>query len=566
MVIKHFLKKWYVFVLYIIFVIITPLVNVKSGLKSAEMLDSATNGDYQAFASHLLFVLLYFVAHGFCLFLLDVIRTTMIRGARQSLKQDMFTKLMDSSNDSFSKPDIGLHIAAFSNDISILEYRYFEQLLRLTEGIISIITAAAALFTLHTKLAIIIVFGEIFGLLVCWFSRKYSVNKNKLYIDQLSRFTQKIKDFFSAFQTIRYYSVEKKINKKFSEENNLTEDLKNDADSAVAFVNILAQICNAMMVYFVVVGYGIMLVMQGEITVGLVYAAYCFSDQIISPTFTLISATNSIESVKSIVARIKKLSKLDKKQTLNDDITFDSSFGIALNNVSVTFDGTPILNNISHRFYPGKKYLIIGKNGCGKSTLLRLLKKSVDTYEGDIIVDGRNIKEISNDTLSAKVSYINETVSLLCDTVKQNIVLFRDVEETKLKEIIEMVGLTVPLDRVIRDGERNLSSGETRRIEIARSLLNKVGTIIYDEAISTLDVQTAFSIERTLLELKNQTVIFVSHNFSSTLITKYDEIILMDKGTIIDCGTHNDLMSRSKYYQNIMQIKNGEYTASSSPF
>ena len=557
MVIKHFLKKWYIFVSYIIFIIITPLVNVKSGLKSAEMLDSAINGDFQAFASHLVFVLIYFVAHGFCLFLLDIIRASMIRSARQSLKQDMFAKLMSSSNDSFSKPDIGLHIAAFSNDISILEYKYFEQLLRLTEGIVTIITAATALFTIHTRLAIIIVCGEIFGLIVCLLCRKYSVSKNKLYFDQLARFTQKIKDFFSAFQTIRYYSVESKINRKFTEENNATEDLKNVADATVAFANILSQICIAMLVYFTCVGYGMVLVMQGAITVGLVYAAYSFSDQIISPTFTLISATNSIESVKSIVSRIKKLSKLDTKQKQNDDVTFDSSTGIALSNVSVTFNGTPILSNISHHFYPGKKYLVIGKNGCGKSTLLRLLKKSVDSYEGNIIIDGQNIKDISNSILSTKVSYINETVSLLCDTVKQNILLFRDVEEAKLKEIVEMVGLTVPLERVVRDGERNLSSGETRRIEIARSLVNKVGTIIYDEAISTLDIQTAFSIERTLLELKNQTVILVSHNFSSQLISKYDEIILMDNGRIIDFGTHNELMDTNDYYRNIMNIKNG---------
>ena len=181
----------------------------------------------------------------------------------------------------------------------------------------------------------------------------------------------------------------------------------------------------------------------------------------------------------------------------------------------------------------------------------------MDSYEGNIIIDGQNIKDISNSILSTKVSYINETVSLLCDTVKQNILLFRDVEEAKLKEIVEMVGLTVPLERVVRDGERNLSSGETRRIEIARSLVNKVGTIIYDEAISTLDIQTAFSIERTLLELKNQTVIFVSHNFSSQLISKYDEIILMDNGRIIDFGTHNELMDTNDYYRNIMNIKNG---------
>ena len=123
--------------------------------------------------------------------------------------------------------------------------------------------------------------------------------------------------------------------------------------------------------------------------------------------------------------------------------------------------------------------------------------------------------------------------------------------------MVRQVGLKVNLDRVVRDGERNLSSGETRRIEIARSLINRANVIIYDEAISTLDIPTAHAIEKTLLELEGQTLLFVSHNFSSQMIDHYDQILLLDNGRISESGTHAELLQTSAYYRRIMEIKNG---------
>ena len=553
---KCFFKKIYLLVAYIILIIVAPIVNVNSSYKSAEMMDNATSGNYDEVFRLLIIVFCYFVVHGLLKFFSDIVRSVIIRNSRELLKNDMFEKVMATSNSSFSQPDIGTHIASFSNDISILEYKYFEPWLQAMESIITIFVAATAILTLNFKLALVIILGEIVSILICFLVRRYSINKNSIYFKNLALFTQRIKDYFSAFQTIHNYSVEGKIQKKFSILNKMTEDSKNEADEAITFVNMLSEICNSL-IKFIVVGYGVVLMINGEITIGLIYAAYQFTNQIISPMYVLISNVNSIESTQSIVQKIRKLSKLANTVEDSATIEFDNSHIIELEHVGVSIGGTNIISDVSYAFLPGKKYLVIGKNGAGKSTLLRLMKKSIDEYDGQIKISGIDLKQMPYNILSKKVSYINETVSLLCDTVRQNIVLFRDVSDEDLERVVSLVGLRVPLDRVVRDGERNLSSGETRRIEIARSLINRAEVIIYDEAISTLDIQTAYSIEKTLLSLKEQTVIFVSHNFSSLLIHEYDEIILIDKGKIVGCGTHDDLMHRSSYYQNIMQIKNG---------
>lgn len=553
---KYFFKKAYLLFAYIIFVIVAPIINVDSSYKSAEMMDNATSGNYTAVFKLLIVVFIYFIAHGLLKYFSDIIRAVIIRNSRESLKNDMFKKLMETGNSAFSQLDVGAHIAAFSNDISILEYKYFEPWLQAIESILTIITAATAIFTLNLKLALVIILGETVSIMICFLAKKYSVNKNRIYFKNLALFTQRIKDYFAAFQTIRNYSVEGKINRKFSLLNKMTEDSKNEADEAITFVNMLAEICNSL-IKFIVVGYGVVLMINGEITIGLIYAAYQFTNQIISPMYVLISDVNSIESTQSIIRRINKLLRTTETVENNIAVEFDDSCIVELEHIGVNVNNTNILNDVSYTFLPGKKYLIIGKNGAGKSTLLRLMKKSIDKYEGSIKISGVDLKCIPYNLLSKKVSYINESVSLLCDTVKQNIVLFRDIPDEELNKVVSLVGLRVPLDRVVRDGERNLSSGETRRIEIARSLINRAEVIIYDEAISTLDVQTAYSIEKTLLSLEEQTVIFVSHNFSSSLIRQYDEIILMENGRITDFGTHDELLLRNSYYKKIINIKNG---------
>ena len=556
MLLKYLLKRWHLLAIYMVAVIAAPIVNANAAFVSGDMLDYAEGGEYQLFVKSLVLFLGYFVAHGILLFIVQALRVRIVSGCRRDLRQDMFHNVMSADNTFFSKPDAGFHVAAFTNDITILESHYFEAWLTAIEGIISIATAIVAIVTLNTHLAVIIIGGELIGILICFIFRGYSIKKNRNYIDKLAAFTQRIKDYFSSFSMIRNYSVENNIIKRFKKMNDDTEDAKDDADLSIVFVNRLAHNCISM-IKFVMVGYGLTLVILGKMTMGVIFSAFQFSDQLVGPMNTFMSNLNNIHSVKSILARIKGIVDASKRESEQRDMDFDGPVTLTLDNVGVSIGDNRILDGISHVFEPGKKYLIIGRNGAGKSTLLKLLKRSTENYDGSILINGQDTRNLSYRSLSSVVSYINESVSLTCDTVRENILLYRDVSEEDLKGAVNAVGLKVELDRVIRDGDRNISSGETRRIEIARSLIGKSDVIIYDEAISTLDIPTAYEIEKTLLGLKDQTILFVSHNFSTQLIDKYDEIILLDGGKICDCGTHSRLMETSEYYRNIMKIKNG---------
>lgn len=556
MLVKYLIKRWPLLTVYLAVTIAAPIVNANAAYISGEMMDFASVGDANGFIRALGVFLIYFFSHGVLLFLIQSTRIRLISYCRRDLKQDMFGQIMSTDNAFFSKPDSGFHIAAFSNDITILETKYFEAWLAAIEGGLSVITAITAILLLNRVMTILIVAGEVFSLVMCILVRKHSMLRHKIYIEKMAQFTQQIKDYFSCFQTIRNFSVEKQIKKRFSRLNREMEEAKDQADMSLSFINTLTMVCNSM-IKFTLAGIGVSLMLRGSMTIGLIYSAYRFTDQIVAPMHTLIMKINSIESVKSIVVRIKRIANASRAERNQKDISLEAPAEITLEDVRMEIGDKRVLDGITYTFKPGKKYLLIGRNGAGKSTLLKLLKRSNCNFSGSIRINGQDISNYSYRSLAGIVSYINEAVSLVCDTVRQNITLYRDIPEERVQEVVHQVGLTVSLDRVVRDGERNLSSGETRRIEIARSLINRSNVIIYDEAISTLDVQTAFAIEQTLLSLEDQTVLFVSHNFSSKLIEQYDQIILLDKGKICGSGTHAQLMEASAYYRNIIRIKNG---------
>lgn len=556
MLLKYLLKKWYLVIPYFVVVVATPIIHVNGVTITGTMTDAAVAGDYATFWRALMQFLGFFLLHGGLLLLVRVLRTRIISQCRKGLRQDMFEHLMTGDSTSFAQPDSGHHIATFSNDITILETQYFEAWLQMIEAWITIVTAITALINLQTSLAVIIIFCETLAVAICYAIRKYSRNKNRIYVEKLAIFTQRIKDYFGAFRMIQNYSVETPIRKRFEQMNEETEKAKNDADTALAFVNRMGNMCLPI-TKFMMVGVGIVLVMLGKMTMGSIFVAFQLSDQLVGPVDTTLHQINNIEAVRGITDRIKKMAKGSSKEKKQKDITLSEPATLKLDNVSMQLGGKQIIDGVSYTFEPGKKYLIIGRNGAGKSTLLKMLKRNFDEFNGQITINGNELRDFSYSSLSRVVSYINEAVPLLCDTVRQNILLYRDIPEEQLQTAVDAVGLTVDLDRVIRDGDRNLSSGETRRIEIARSLINRAGVIIYDEAISTLDIPTAYEIEKTLLSLRDQTLLFVSHNFSAQLIEEYDQILLLDQGKICGAGTHKELMQSSEYYRHIMKIKNG---------
>lgn len=347
--------------------------------------------------------------------------------------------------------------------------------------------------------------------------------------------------------------------------NTQTENAKFDADFELNLANSVGQLI-AWFMQFIAVGLGLMMVANGQIMVGTVIAAQGFANDLGSPLQNLVISISSIRSVRKIARKMERMSGQRDANGMATPAAGTASglqenppadYTIDFRHVNLTLQGQQVLKDFTFRFEDGKKYLVIGRNGSGKSSVFKLLKNWFSRTNGDITIGGKELASYSEKECARIISYLNENVSLFSGTVRENITLFAEEEEQKLRDAISDAHVELNLNKEIRDEGRNISSGEQRRIEIARSLLSTAHILVFDEVVSTLDIDTAYEIEKLALSLNDKTIIFVSHNFSGKLIRQYDEILIMDHRQLIDHGRYEELLVRSPYFARICDIKFG---------
>ena len=558
--IKILLKyKWYI-VAIIALMILEPTLNSVLNFWLAELFNSATVGAEKLYVLRLLTggFLLWMLKRIVC-YVMQVLRDRYICNMKQDVKHGMFMRLFlkNTANISDSAAS-GEFISMFTNDITLLEQRFFNQLMGLVSGIFSIVILGYSFVALNAKLAFSIIgFGVLSMLVPAVFSKTLN-SKNLRFSKTISTFTQRLKEYIIAYPTIKNYSIEDEISKKFDAINADTEDSKFEADSFISLANNVGQLL-AWFMQFIGVGLGLMLTIKGEILIGTVIAAQGFAGDLALPIQNIIINVNSIRSVKNIVEKLENAAAKydDEQRKATEEHEGDEKCDIRFSSVSLDIGGKKIIDDFSFRFESGKKYLVVGVNGSGKSTIFKVLKKWYKSCSGSITVNGRSIDDFSADELSRAVSYLNENVSLFSGSVAENISLFRQHEPDALQKAILSSHVELALDREIGDEGCNISSGEQRRIEIARSLLCSASVLIFDEVVSTLDIETAYDIEKTALSFSDKTVIFISHNFSGKLIRQYDAILVMNGGRLEAAGSYDELMETSPYFKKICDIKFG---------
>lgn len=537
--------------------ILRPILSSWIGVMSGEFFDLAIYGN--SFRKVLAYFIVIFVAwvanYSLIFYWAKLLKAFLVSRFRLDVKRELFHSVMNVSADDFRALEPGDYIAAFSNDITILETRYFKALLELFEYIVTIIIVGGVFVTMDGILAGIVIGFGLLGSVISILLSKYTKEKNEKFIRSFYSFTQGIKEMFSSFRTIKNYNITGQIERRFEQINADAEDKKYQADFAIEFVNGVSSAFSGFLM-FAVLGIGIVRVLRGDFSMGIVISAYNFASDLSSPLQNCLHKLNEIRSVGVLTEKINSFNKLahETENTARD--LFLPTGSLVYKDVNFSIDGNEIIKNFSFTFEHGKKYLIIGKNGAGKSTLFKLLKQTYSDYSGDICIGDMSIAGVSYEILSAAASYLNEDVSLYSATVRDNITLFRETDEAMLEYAIRTAQVEVELDRQIMDSGSNISSGEKRRIEIARTLVRNTPIIIFDEVISTLDIETAYEIEQLALSL-NSTVIFISHNFSGKLVNFYDEILLLSKGGLIAHGTHRQLLAHSPAYQHIWAIKSG---------
>ena len=560
---RYLLKhKWYIFFI-IVLMIVEPSINAWLNFWQQKLFNSATVGTDKVLILRLLIIgFAAWISKRYVIYTSSVAKSRFVCNAREDIKHDVFLNMLQLNTSNMrERASSGEYLSVFVNDITILEQKYFDGLFGLIGGLFSLVILGVSFVALNIKLATaILAFGFITMFVPIAFANTLS-SKNLKYSLKLSRFTQKLKEYYGAYSTIKNYSIEQSIASKFDEANIDSENAKFEADTSMSLANNVGSMLSWFM-QFMGVGLGLIYVIRGEILVGTVIAARSFASDLASPLQDIVTSMNSIRSVKKIVKKIDELSKTestDQEQNASNAITSAKTKpNILFKDLTIEVEGKQIIDHFSFTFKAGKKYLIVGKNGAGKSTMFKALKKQIQNTGGQIYIGDRPLSSIDNRELSRIVSYLNENVSLFSGLVRDNITLSRTNNSSRFESAVANAKVNVDLNREIVDGGINVSSGEQRRIEIARSLFDSVSVLVFDEVVSTLDIETAYEIEKMILDYRDKTIIFVSHNFSGKLIKAYDEILVMDNGKLLAHGAFDDLYRDCPYFKRICDIKFGD--------
>lgn len=490
------------------------------------------------------------------------VMSSYIKNTVNYLRCDIFTKILNKDMKDFSLDNSGKYISILYNDIKIIEDSLLNNIFLVISSFISFIISLLFLFSISPSIVIFIVIFGILGFVIPnALSKKLIVEKNN-YSHNLEEITSVTKDLFSGFEVIKGFNIGSKINTIFKNSSNTVESTKKKCSILESIIKGFS-LSFSVTVYLGVLILGGYLMYKGEISVGTAIIIIQLSTHIVGPVKTSISLINQIKSVSLIADKIDEI-LYDSCEDIEEISLpkFENSIEVKNLDFSYTND-RKALNNINLTFEKNKKYAIVGESGCGKSTLIKLLMRYYKDYNGDILIDNKDIHKIFSNDLYKNMSMIQQNVFMFDDSIKENIKLFANYSDEKVLSICNRSGLSNLISRLpdginslVGENGNKLSGGEKQRIAIARSLINNTKILILDESTSALDNETAYNLESSLLSINDLTLIVVTHKLIKNILLNYDEIIVMKDGMVIEKGSFDYLISLKGYFYSLYYLQN----------
>lgn len=526
------------------------------------IVDIFSNGETEKFVPIILasifLIILLFVTE----YIDGYVMSSYIKNTVNYLRCDIFTKILNKDMKDFSLDNSGKYISILYNDIKIIEDSLLNNIFLVISSFISFIISLLFLFSISPSIVIFIVIFGILGFVIPnALSKKLIVEKNN-YSHNLEEITSVTKDLFSGFEVIKGFNIGSKINTIFKNSSNTVESTKKKCSILESIIKGFS-LSFSVTVYLGVLILGGYLMYKGEISVGTAIIIIQLSTHIVGPVKTSISLINQIKSVSLIADKIDEI-LYDSCEDIEEISLpkFENSIEVKNLDFSYTND-RKALNNINLTFEKNKKYAIVGESGCGKSTLIKLLMRYYKDYNGDILIDNKDIHKIFSNDLYKNMSMIQQNVFMFDDSIKENIKLFANYNDEEVLNICDRSGLSnliskLPdgINSLVGENGNKLSGGEKQRIAIARSLINNTKILILDESTSALDNETAYNLESSLLSINDLTLIVVTHKLIKNILLNYDEIIVMKDGMVIEKGSFDYLISLKGYFYSLYYLQN----------
>ncbi len=387
--------------------------------------------------------------------------------------------------------------------------------------------------------------------------RKYS----KLSQESTADMTSRLGEILSNIEVIKSHSSQPYEQKRFSAENQnvfkfIMKQIRTNAITSPV-MEILGSIAIGIVIYI-----GGKEVIDGHMTVGEFFAFATALFMLYTPIKRISGLYNQAQDAITANTRMHEL--LDTKPSItsgNRELT-DSIETISLENVSLSYDHTPALKNISFEAKKGDSIALVGDSGAGKSSLVNLLVRFYDPSSGKILINNSDNKDFTLTSLHKKIAYVTQRIYIFNDTIASNVAYGEEIDEKRVVEALEKAyamefisKLDDGIHTLLSESGDNLSGGQRQRIALARALYKNPDILILDEATSALDNKSEALIQKALQELKSEMITFtVAHRLST--IEDADTILVFQNGEIICRGSHNTLLQQCETYRKLAKDSN----------
>lgn len=489
------------------------------------------------------------------------------------LRKDAFAKVMHMSFQQTDKFTTGSLVTRLTNDITAIQEFVAMSLRMFVRTGMQFIGGIAVILTLNVNFGIVLVISLPVQLIAVAIIMKKASPLFSIVQSRLDKVNSVVQENVSGARVVKAFTREEYEINRFDNANTdlMTTNLK--VQKLLATLNpILMIIMNASVIAIIMIG-GFQ-VEAKAMQVGEVMAAVTYITQIL---MSVMMVGMMFQQVSRSAASMKRVNEVLSTNPVigdgNKSADSDNSGTVEFRNVGFSYPGSsgkPVLSSIDLKVGKGQMIAILGSTGCGKTSLVNLVPRFYDATNGDVLVDGVNVKDYDVDTLRSKIGVVLQKSELFSGTVAENIrwgcetATDEEVKTAaKIAQAEEFIdGFNDGYDTMISEKGASLSGGQKQRMAIARAIIKKPEILIFDDSTSALDLSTEAKLHKALREnLSGVTVIMIAQRIASVM--RADKIAVLENGSICAFGTHKELMESSSVYRDIYysQMKQGEEEA-----